>query len=104
MSRNKFIAITLATAIQITGLAFGSGVPSSTPWAIEEDACIPEASRCVWDAEHRGNGDGASYILIATPEGGFTPRYVSHQYAHRLAMSFCNRTDVNCDPDKEYAR
>ena len=96
-------AIAIATATLIAGLAFGSGVPS-TPWAIEEDACIPEVSRCVWDAEHRGNGDGASYILVRTADGTFTPRYVSHAHAHRLAMSFCNRTDVNCDPDKEYAR
>lgn len=103
MSRNKFIATTLAATTLTAGLAFGASVPS-IPWAIEEDACIPETSRCVWDGEHRGNGDGASYILIATPEGGFTPQYVSHQYAHRLAMSFCNQTDVNCDPDKEYAR
>lgn len=94
---------TIAAVAISLGLAVGTGVPS-TPWAIEEDACVEGVSRCVWDATTRGNGQGESYILIATPEGGFTPRYVSHQYAHRLAMSFCNRTDVNCIPDKEYAR
>lgn len=101
MSKNKFIAITLATAIQITGLAFGSGVPASIPWAIEEDACIPEISRCVWDAEHRGNGDGASYLMVRTADGTFTPQYISHHYAHRVAMAFCNRPDVSCNPEKE---
>ena len=93
-------------ALSVAGLALTTALTASatprTPWAIEEDACIPEISRCVWDASHRGNGTGDSYILVRTADGTFTPRYVSHAHAHRLTMEFCRLPDVACDPDTPF--
>lgn len=44
-----------------------------------------QRATCVWDARHRGNGEGRSYIAI-TPRTGGDDIFIriSHRRAHRL--------------------
>lgn len=69
--------------------------PRGLPHAIREDACVYGVNRCVWDAKHRGNRRGKSYILTRY-RGDFLVAYVSHKRAHRLAKAWCQRRDVAC--------
>ena len=70
--------------------------PRGLPWAEYEDACAVGVHRCVWDAKHRGNGQGKSYILTRY-RGDFLVKYVTHRRAHRLAKAWCQRRDVACE-------
>ena len=67
--------------------------PRGLPHAIAEDACVVGVHRCVWDAKHRGNRRGKSYILTRY-RGDFLVKYVTHKRAHRLAKAWCQRPDV----------
>lgn len=69
--------------------------PRGLPHAITEDACVEGVYRCVWDARHRGNGRGKSYILTRY-RGDFLVKYVKHKRAHRIAKAWCARPDVAC--------
>lgn len=61
--------------------------PRGLPHAVTEDACDAEVRRCVWDARHRGNGRGKSYILTRH-RGDFLVKYVTHKRAHRLTKAW----------------
>ena len=73
--------------------------PRGLPWAEQEDECAYGVHRCVWDAKHRGNRTGRSYILTrdrSNPDFDYQVKYVKHRRAHRLATAWCQRRDVDC--------
>lgn len=59
--------------------------PSAAAATDRTPPCRSEDSpgRCVWDAQHRGNGQGRSFI--AHRDGSLT--FVGHKRAHRLAVT-----------------
>jgi hypothetical protein len=50
------------------------------PPCAQEDSTGP----CVWDARHRGNGRGHSFVAYPVPGAGRTVSYVSHRAAHDI--------------------
>jgi hypothetical protein len=67
--------------------AHAASLPSShvsagvtLPPCAQEDSTGP----CVWDARHRGNGVGRSFVAYPVPGAGRTVSYVSHRAAHDI--------------------
>lgn len=69
--------------------------PNGLPKAINEDRCVEGAKRCVWDAKHRGNGKGRSYILTRY-RGEYLVFPIWHWEAHELIDTYCDRPRVAC--------
>lgn len=82
---------TLGTSAPTTTIdpVFPRGLPS----APSEDTC--NGYRCVWDAQHQGNGRGYSLILTRY-HGEYLAKRISHERAHRLQRAYCERPTVVC--------
>jgi len=68
--------------------------PRGLPAAASEDGCY--VHRCVWDAKHRGNGEGHSLILTRY-HGDYLAKRITHRRAHRLIAAWCARPQVTCE-------
>lgn len=73
-----------ASALLFMFPAQAGAAAGGLPPAAHEDSCGPGVSRCVWDARHRGNGHGRSFIIRR--DGDI--RYVTHRRAHRLVAAW----------------
>lgn len=69
-----------ALAAILAGGAQATGYADHTRLAWKPCASEDAPGPCVWDARHRGNGVGQSFLVTRTGE----VRYVSHTRAHRL--------------------
>ena len=84
-------AVMLVAFVVSASPASGASHARGLPAAVTEDSCASGVARCVWDARHRGNGIGRSFILVRGDV-----RYVTHQRAHRLVAAWCARPRVDC--------
>lgn len=99
----RHLALVAATAVTIALLsvllpqapASAAPFPRGLPAAVHEDSCAPGVKRCVWDARHRGNRTGRSYMLVRA-HGDFRVKRLTHRRAHRLVARWCQRPTVNC--------
>lgn len=65
-------------AVALVAFPIATADASGRYWSPCENEDGP--GRCVWDAEHMGNGEGRSYIV----RHNGTIRYVSHDRAHKM--------------------
>lgn len=72
------LAVFLTAMVGLTEVADATR-PLHSPQHCEEGQ--PVFIKCVWDAEHMGNGEGLSFIKRS--DG--TIRFITHRRAHRLA-------------------
>lgn len=71
----------IAAVLICAALPFVVQAKADANEAIPRVACPTEDStNCVWDAKHRGNGKGRSYIAFA--DGTILP--IRHHWAHKL--------------------
>lgn len=73
----KALTLTLASAVMVGTLSTSAdAAPRQWSPCKYED----QATRCVWDAKHMGNGEGRSFVV----RKGGKVQYVSHARAHRM--------------------
>lgn len=83
MSKSLYVTAALAGAAVVTSLtAPPVAVPALVPPCPTEDG-DGNLPRCAYDATHRGNGEGTSFVTDRS--GNTTP--VPHWVAHRLLGS-----------------
>jgi hypothetical protein len=82
----------LLTVLMMMGSHSGTDLARDWPysrspeWTVcrYEDGPVTWRKPCVWDARHRGNGDGQSFVIRRHRDGGDTVEYVTHRRAHYL--------------------
>jgi hypothetical protein len=77
------VARLAVAALAAATLSLGATSPADAALRKHYKPCPTEDSRgpCVWDARHRGDGVGRSFVVTARQR----IIYVSHARAHRLA-------------------
>lgn len=71
---------TFATLLTSALLLGGAALPADAAVKNWKPCKYEDSKNCVWDAKHRGNGKGRSFIC--SKKGKIT--FISHKRAHRL--------------------